>query len=319
MLHFHSFHPHLNLTRSSDPFFPNDLVSFATASWTMNMSGCVSRERKSFNSIPDEVVLEILTYIPKDQFLSIRLVDKRFNRISKIGSLWNTVSFPGYTIYDENVLRPPRRKEVVVINIVKHHIAKFFFLFFFLKILPPPDMQILQVDLCFPRTEKQLRQLACHVLPVVGRHVRELKITGFHVLHDPWEIPEPQEPESTTLSCMILLRIKASCQKLKTLVIRKCRLQDNATRFGNYLPTSLENLSFIGCRYTHTPHVPNMYNNCANCLFQIFPFTKLFLNSGYPGRQIWGLRSSWKTCCRSHAKNRLCMLSSFPTFVPIRR
>jgi F-box-like len=212
------------------------------------MSGCVSR-------LPDEVILKILTYIPKDQFLSIRLVDKRFNRISKIGSLWETVSFPGITIYDENVLRPPRRKEVVVIKIVIHHIANFIF---FIQIFEPPDMRILQVDLCFPRTEEQLRQLACHVLPFVGRHVRELKITGFHVVHEPWEIPEAHEPEPKTLSSAILIRIKASCHKLKTLVIRKCRLEENATEFGDYLPKSLENLSFIGCRYTNVPHVPNM-------------------------------------------------------------
>jgi len=44
-----------------------------------------------FLRLSDELVLKILTYVPKGNFRNITLVDRRFNRISRDPSLWQQV------------------------------------------------------------------------------------------------------------------------------------------------------------------------------------------------------------------------------------
>lgn len=44
-----------------------------------------------FSRLSDELLVEILSYISKDHFLNIRLVDQRFNRIFNDASLWKKV------------------------------------------------------------------------------------------------------------------------------------------------------------------------------------------------------------------------------------
>ena len=52
-----------------------------------------------FDKVPDELLLEILSYVQHDDYLNIRLVNRRFNQLSKEGCLWKKVSFS--FIYDE--------------------------------------------------------------------------------------------------------------------------------------------------------------------------------------------------------------------------
>ena len=49
---------------------------------------------EGFDKLSDQMLLEILSYVPHDDYLNIRLVNRRFNRISKDASLWKKVSFP---------------------------------------------------------------------------------------------------------------------------------------------------------------------------------------------------------------------------------
>jgi F-box-like len=70
-------------------------------------SSSTTTTRDGFDKVPDELLLEILKYVPHDDHLNIRLVNRRFNRVSKEGSLWKKVSFR--FIYDE--LTPGRCKE----------------------------------------------------------------------------------------------------------------------------------------------------------------------------------------------------------------
>jgi F-box-like len=60
---------------------------------------------EGFDKLSDQMLLEILSYVPHDDYLNIRLVNRRFNRISTDRSLWKKVSFA--LIYDE--LTPGRR------------------------------------------------------------------------------------------------------------------------------------------------------------------------------------------------------------------
>jgi hypothetical protein len=54
---------------------------------------------EGFDKLSDQMLLEILSYVPHDDYLNIRLVNRRFNRISTDRSLWKKVSFS--FIYDE--------------------------------------------------------------------------------------------------------------------------------------------------------------------------------------------------------------------------
>jgi F-box-like len=42
---------------------------------------------------PDEILINILSYVPYDDFGNVRLVCRRFNSISYDASLWGEVSF----------------------------------------------------------------------------------------------------------------------------------------------------------------------------------------------------------------------------------
>ena len=66
--------------------------------------------RDPFDKVPDELLLEILSHVAHDEYLNIRLVNHRFNQLSKEGCLWRKVSFS--FIYDE--LTPCRGKDFVV-------------------------------------------------------------------------------------------------------------------------------------------------------------------------------------------------------------
>jgi hypothetical protein len=104
-----------------------------------------------------------------------------------------------------------------------------------------------QVDLVFPRTLQQMHQLVSDVLPTVGDNVRELKVTGFHNI---WEFRwHVVEAESNTLSNLLVLdRIGALCGGLAKFVIRRCRMEAGAVTFQDYMPRTLEELEFHGCR-----------------------------------------------------------------------
>jgi hypothetical protein len=66
--------------------------------------------RDPFDKVPDELLLEILSHIAHDEYLNIRLVNHRFNQLSKEGCLWRKVSFS--FIYDE--LTPCHGKDFLV-------------------------------------------------------------------------------------------------------------------------------------------------------------------------------------------------------------
>ena len=74
----------------------------------LSSSSMTTRDR--FDKVPDELLLEILSYVPHDEYLNIRLVNRRFSRVSQEGCLWKKVSFS--FIYDE--LTPGRRKNFVL-------------------------------------------------------------------------------------------------------------------------------------------------------------------------------------------------------------
>jgi hypothetical protein len=54
-------------------------------SWKMALA---ENDRSHFEDLPDELLVEILKYIPHDDYPKWRLVSRRFNRISQEGSLW---------------------------------------------------------------------------------------------------------------------------------------------------------------------------------------------------------------------------------------
>lgn len=99
----------------------------------------------------------------------------------------------------------------------------------------------MQVDLVFPRTQEQLSQLASTIFQMVGVHVTEIKVTGFH------DVSEPEdETETKTLTSTVMDQIKGSCPGLKTFVILKCNLTE--PDFQDHLPDTLQTLEFHGCR-----------------------------------------------------------------------
>jgi F-box-like len=61
------------------------------------MSAGASTTCDSFQKVPDEVLLEIFKHVPHDEYLNIRLVNRRFNRVSKEGCLWKKVSLSSFT------------------------------------------------------------------------------------------------------------------------------------------------------------------------------------------------------------------------------
>jgi F-box-like len=60
---------------------------------SLSSAGDSTTTCEGFDKLSDQMVLEILSYIPHDDYLNIRLVDRGFNRISKDASLWKKVSF----------------------------------------------------------------------------------------------------------------------------------------------------------------------------------------------------------------------------------
>jgi hypothetical protein len=56
--------------------------------------------REGFDKLPDELLVEILSYVQKEDYLNIMLVNRRFNRISKDRSLWTKVRFTTTFVYD---------------------------------------------------------------------------------------------------------------------------------------------------------------------------------------------------------------------------
>lgn len=45
------------------------------------------------DKISDELFVKILSYVPHDNYLNLRLVDHRFNEVSKEPSLWKKVRY----------------------------------------------------------------------------------------------------------------------------------------------------------------------------------------------------------------------------------
>jgi F-box-like len=45
------------------------------------------------DKISDEIFVKILSYVPHDSYLNMRLVDHRFNKVSKDSSLWKKVRY----------------------------------------------------------------------------------------------------------------------------------------------------------------------------------------------------------------------------------
>jgi hypothetical protein len=118
------------------------------------------------------------------------------------------------------------------------------------------------VDLVFPRTGKQILQLAKEVLPSISSNgvVEELKITGFcsDPVVDLGDGPELDKVQlfsyfcdrrpPKTISSRVIEAIKASCPRLKTLIIRNCGL-DLEMDVELNLPNTLQKLEFHSCRY----------------------------------------------------------------------
>jgi F-box-like len=55
---------------------------------------------EGFDKVPDEILVKIMSYIQHDHFRNVRLVNRRFNRVSYTPSLWKTVRI---LIYCRNV------------------------------------------------------------------------------------------------------------------------------------------------------------------------------------------------------------------------
>jgi F-box-like len=56
------------------------------------MDGGTSTE-SLMDKISDEIFVKILSYVPHDNYLNMRLVDHRFNKVSKDSSLWKKVTY----------------------------------------------------------------------------------------------------------------------------------------------------------------------------------------------------------------------------------
>jgi hypothetical protein len=53
---------------------------------------CVCQWRiKSLDKLPQELLLKILSYVAHDDFRTVRLLNRRFNELSKDKSLWTKV------------------------------------------------------------------------------------------------------------------------------------------------------------------------------------------------------------------------------------
>ncbi len=48
---------------------------------------------ESLDKLPQELLLKILSYVAHDDFRNVRLVNRRFNELSKDKSLWTKVRF----------------------------------------------------------------------------------------------------------------------------------------------------------------------------------------------------------------------------------
>jgi hypothetical protein len=131
-----------------------------------------------------------------------------------------------------------------------------------------------QVDLLRPLDSEQISKLMNKLhndRPQLGPNVREMTITGFHIVpivdgpynpriiqHDPsldsrsrYEgVRNPWHPlrnEPRTVNLWILRRIFFTCPNLEKLVIRNCWLDlENDTY--SYLQPTLKTLEFEGCR-----------------------------------------------------------------------
>lgn len=85
--------------------------------------------------------------------------------------------------------------------------------------------------------------LASIVLPSVGGHVQELKVTGFNDVRHGF----PMNETPKTMTSAVLDEIKACCAGLKSLSIRECRFNEEPD-FHTHLPDTLEKLEFHACR-----------------------------------------------------------------------
>ena len=75
-----------------------------------------------FDKLSDELLLEILSYVPHDDYRSLRLVNHRFKRMSYDESLWRKVSVPNRFVHynklktacrNNNVVKKPRRNPIL--------------------------------------------------------------------------------------------------------------------------------------------------------------------------------------------------------------
>lgn len=189
--------------------------------------------REGFDTLPREIQVNIFSYIPHDEYRSVRLVNRLFNDISYDKSLWKKVSV--------------------------HHIVQHWNDWNYWNLC----CQFLQVDLVFPRNIRQIRQLANEVFPSISLNgvVEELKITGF--IRDP-VVDRGGRPRidyfpghnsfrdrltPKTVSFPLLAEIQASSPGLKTLIIRNCCFSAR-TRYEVCvnIPESLQKLEFHNCR-----------------------------------------------------------------------
>lgn len=145
--------------------------------------------------------------------------------------------------------------------------------FVFLKSFSKMCFVLFQVHLLRPLEQEQILKLMTdlHVVrPHLGANVREMTITGFHIVpivdepHNPRILQDPSthpcsryeaernprhpmrnEPKTVTLG--VLQAIEITCPSLQKLVIRNCWLELPNDAYAN-IPDTLETLEFEGCR-----------------------------------------------------------------------
>lgn len=100
-LHIQGANSNVRISWCSTVFVEKEshITHFASASTSLNMSDDATTP-EGFDKVPDEILVKIMSYIQHDHFRNVRLVNRRFNRVSYTPSLWKTVRI---LIYCRNV------------------------------------------------------------------------------------------------------------------------------------------------------------------------------------------------------------------------
>uniref|UniRef100_A0A1A9ZJH6 S-phase kinase-associated protein 2 n=1 Tax=Glossina pallidipes TaxID=7398 RepID=A0A1A9ZJH6_GLOPL len=230
-----------------------------------NLSG-----KDNFNTLSDEIILQIFKWLPKKTLLRCGYISQRFNRCASDESLWSRLDLGGRSLKPgamENILK----RGVVILRLAQAEINHPIFDVSFLENEPDFEAKLQYLDLSMATITK----LSLKILLSRCRQLKKLSLEHV-VLNDDIcnEIAKNEDLEALNLAmcsgieAWSVRKMLESLKQLSSLNISWTNLSvDAVTSLVTNITPNILRLNMAGCRKTmFDSHLESLHKRCPELL-----------------------------------------------------